>query len=53
MMKLRKRPLSVVSCRVSIAKKFWFREKKDMVDYRDAMLHAVLVVGLNLGLRFV
>ncbi len=33
------------------SKKFWFG-KKGHVDYCDVMLHAVLVVGLNIGLRF-
>ncbi len=36
---------------VSMPKKFWFGKQRH-VDYRDVMLHAVLVVGLNLGLRF-
>ncbi len=36
---------------VSMPKKFWFG-KEGHVDYRDVMIHAVLVVGLNLGLRF-
>ncbi len=47
MMKLRKRPLSV-SHVCEHSKKFWFG-KEGLVDYRDVILHAVLVVGLNLG----
>ena len=48
--KTRPPPLQVGNI-VEHAKQFWLGSGK-LVDYRDVLLHAILVVGLNQGLRY-
>lgn len=51
--KTRPRPLTMAQV-CEHAEKYWFNDDKDTerVDYRDVILHAVLLIGLNLGMRF-
>lgn len=48
-LKTRPTPLSMAHV-CEHAERFWFTDSK--VDYRDALLHAIMLVGLNLGMRY-
>ena len=48
--KLRARPLQIALV-CEHAKQFWFGHGGH-VDYRDVLLNAIMIIGLNMGLRF-
>ncbi len=48
--KKRARPLRIAQV-CEHAERSWFGSGRK-IDYRDVLLHAIIVVGLNLGLRY-